>query len=63
MGGLGALSIGLKNPSKYKSISAFAPISNLYETAWGKKALLHYFGSEDAEEGKIYDPVHLVKSH
>jgi len=29
MGGLGALTIALKNPGKYKSVSAFAPIANL----------------------------------
>eukprot|EP00971_Amphidinium_carterae_P006263 123404-Amphidinium_carterae.1 len=39
MGGHGALSIAIKNPGKYKSVSAFAPITNPTTVPWGKKAL------------------------
>jgi len=45
MGGLGALNCALKKPKFYKSVSAFAPIANMSETEWGKKALEGYFGS------------------
>ncbi|STY55128.1 S-formylglutathione hydrolase [Vibrio anguillarum] len=37
MGGHGALTIGLKNPQRYRSISAFSPISNPIHCPWGKK--------------------------
>lgn len=61
MGGLGALTIALKNPGQYKSVSAFAPIANLTETHWGKKASEGFLGSVEA--GKEYDPVTLIKSY
>ena len=38
MGGHGALSIGLKNPLRYRSISAFSPITNPMQCPWGEKA-------------------------
>lgn len=37
MGGPGALQIALKNPQRYRSVSAFAPIVNPMDTPWGKK--------------------------
>jgi S-formylglutathione hydrolase len=46
MGGHGALTIGLKNPGSYKSISAFAPISNPINCPWGVKAFSGYIGAE-----------------
>ena len=46
MGGHGALTIGLKNPDIYRSISAFAPICNPINCPWGKKALRNYLGDD-----------------
>ncbi|XP_010160087.1 PREDICTED: S-formylglutathione hydrolase, partial [Eurypyga helias] len=46
MGGHGALILALKNPGKYKSVSAFAPICNPIQCQWGKKALGGYLGSD-----------------
>jgi S-formylglutathione hydrolase len=61
MGGHGALVIGLKNPEKFQSISAFAPISNPTHSAWGKKALTGYLGSNEAEWAK-YDATALINA-
>ncbi|MEM8767079.1 MAG: S-formylglutathione hydrolase [Pseudomonadota bacterium] len=48
MGGHGALTIGLRNPSRYRSISAFAPIASPMHCPWGEKALGGYLGQERA---------------
>ena len=48
MGGHGALTIGLRNPEMYCSLSAFAPISTTLHSPWGKKALGHYLGANTA---------------
>jgi S-formylglutathione hydrolase len=48
MGGHGALICALKNPSKYQSVSAFAPISSPSQCPWGKQALGTYLGSDTA---------------
>ena len=48
MGGHGALTIGLKNPHRYQSLSAFAPICTTLHSPWGKKALAYYLGSDTA---------------
>lgn len=62
MGGHGALICALKNPGLYKSVSAFAPISNLTECAWGKKALSGYIGgSAKNETWKKWDATELAK--
>ena len=45
MGGHGALTIALKNPGTYTSVSAFAPICNPMQCPWGKKAFLGYLGA------------------
>jgi len=59
MGGLGALNLFLKNPGKYKSVSAFAPISHpTSEGLWGPLAFQKYLGS--VEKGREYDPTILV---
>jgi S-formylglutathione hydrolase len=59
MGGHGALTIGLKNPDRYRSISAFAPIAAPKSCPWGVKAFSGYLG---AEQGKwnAYDGTELV---
>ena len=48
MGGHGALTIGLRNPQLFKSISAFAPICTTLHSPWGQKALGHYLGDDTA---------------
>ncbi|ELK08871.1 S-formylglutathione hydrolase [Pteropus alecto] len=62
MGGHGALICALKNPGKYKSVSAFAPICNPVLCPWGKKAFSGYLGT-DLNKWKAYDATHLVKSY
>jgi S-formylglutathione hydrolase len=54
MGGHGALTIGLKNPSRYTAISAFSPICNPINCPWGQKALSNYLG-EDRSNWQQYD--------
>lgn len=61
MGGHGALTIGLKNPELYHSISAFAPIVAASQVPWGIRAFTAYFG-EDMQQWKQYDAVELVKT-
>lgn len=62
MGGHGALSLFLKNPGKYKSVSAFAPISNPLKAPWGEKAFKGYFGEKDWEsKGAEHDATELLK--
>ena len=46
MGGHGALICALRNPGRYQSLSAFAPISNPSNCPWGEKAFSHYLGEE-----------------
>ncbi|USD36964.1 S-formylglutathione hydrolase [Ferrimonas sp. SCSIO 43195] len=48
MGGHGALMIGLRNPDRYRSMSAFSPISNPSLCPWGQKAFGAYLGSDSA---------------
>lgn len=60
MGGHGALTLFLKNPGMYKSVSAFAPISNPINCPWGEKAFKGYFG-EDREVWRGSDASELVK--
>merc|ERR1719384_757104 len=45
MGGHGALTIALRNPGMFKSVSAFAPICNPTKCPWGEKAFTGYLGS------------------
>ncbi|KAF8767717.1 S-formylglutathione hydrolase like protein [Argiope bruennichi] len=62
MGGHGALTIALKNPEKYASISAFAPISNPSVGAWGQRALTGYMGS-DRSSWSEWDATLLAKAY
>ncbi|MEB6378447.1 S-formylglutathione hydrolase [Leclercia adecarboxylata] len=48
MGGHGALIMALKNPGKYVSVSAFAPIVNPIQVPWGQKAFTNYLGEDSA---------------
>jgi S-formylglutathione hydrolase len=60
MGGHGALTIALKNPDKYRSLSAFAPISAPTQVPWGKKAFTGYLLERSAWEN--YDACALLAS-
>ena len=51
MGGHGALTIALRNPTAYKSVSAFAPICNPSAVPWGQKAFDGYLGPAWREAG------------
>ncbi|KAM3721001.1 S-formylglutathione hydrolase [Dirofilaria immitis] len=62
MGGHGAIVIGLRNPEKFLSISAFAPICNPMNCKWGMKAFLGYLGPSK-ENWKIYDSVEVIKDY
>ena len=59
MGGHGALTIALRNPGRYRSVSAFAPIVNPSEVPWGQKTLRHYLGDHH-EAWLAHDSVALV---
>jgi len=59
MGGHGALTIALRNPAQYKSVSAFAPIAAPMQCAWGKKAFGNYLGP-DQESWREHDASVLV---
>jgi len=61
MGGHGALSLFLKNPGKYKSVSAFAPIANPLKCPWGEKAFKGYFGDDWQKLGAQHDSTELLK--
>lgn len=61
MGGHGALTVGLKNPDTYRSISAFAPIANPMRCPWGRKAFGYYLGSDEGT-WREYDACELVKA-
>ena len=60
MGGHGALVCALRNPEKYRSVSAFAPIAAPSRCPWGQKALTAYLGS-DRESWHQYDATALVQ--
>jgi S-formylglutathione hydrolase len=60
MGGHGALTIALKNPERFKSVSAFAPICSPLNCPWGDKVLSNYLG-DDRQLWAQYDAVELIK--
>eukprot|EP00744_Colponema_vietnamica_P016587 GILI01023273.1.p1 GENE.GILI01023273.1~~GILI01023273.1.p1 ORF type:complete len:280 (+),score=90.05 GILI01023273.1:91-930(+) len=62
MGGHGALICALKNPGKYKSVSAFAPICNPVNCPWGVKAFTGYLG-DNKDLWKQYDATELVRAY
>lgn len=59
MGGHGALICALKNPGRYQSVSAFAPITNPTQCPWGEKAFTGYLG-DDREAWKAWDTCELI---
>lgn len=60
MGGHGAMTLAMKSPGRFKSISAFAPICNPTGSDWGKKQFEAYLGSVGA--GEPHDATLLVRS-
>lgn len=52
----------MKNPGKYKSVSAYAPIANPMKCPWGEKAFKGYFGEENKEKWAEHDATELVKN-
>ncbi|WP_321324790.1 S-formylglutathione hydrolase [uncultured Parasphingorhabdus sp.] len=60
MGGHGALTIALRNPDRYKSVSAFSPIVSPLNCPWGEKALGGYLGS-DQQTWREYDACALIE--
>lgn len=59
MGGHGALMMHLKNPTQFKTCSAFAPIVAPASVPWGKKAFSNYLGENEADWA-AYDATQLV---
>lgn len=62
MGGHGALTVALKNPERYCSVSAFSPICSPINCPWGQKALSNYIGDESQGHWNNQDTVELVKT-
>ena len=60
MGGHGALTIALRNPEMFTSVSAFAPIVNPTRSDWGRKQLAAYLGEDEAEWAQ-YDATLLLE--
>ncbi len=60
MGGHGALTISLRNPGRFRSTSAFAPIVSPINCPWGEKALTGYIG-EDRAAWREYDACALIE--
>jgi len=60
MGGHGALTIGLKHPEIYRSVSAFAPICAPSRAPWGRKAFTGYLG-DDPGAWAAYDATELLR--
>ena len=59
MGGHGALTLALRHPGRYKSVSAFAPIVAPSIVPWGQKAFKAYLG-DDVATWKAHDTVQLI---
>ncbi|BBC71830.1 S-formylglutathione hydrolase [Altererythrobacter sp. B11] len=60
MGGHGALTISLRNPGRFRSTSAFAPIVSPMQCPWGEKALTGYLGADRAA-WREYDACALIE--
>jgi S-formylglutathione hydrolase len=61
MGGHGALTIALRNPERYQSVSAFSPINNPVNCPWGQKAFTAYLG-KDTDTWREYDASLLMRA-
>ena len=62
MGGHGALTLHLKNPKQFRSVSAFSPIVAPMDVPWGQKAFSTYLG-DDKSEWEKHDSCALVRKH
>ena len=60
MGGHGALTMALRNPDRFRSVSAFAPIVSPLHCPWGEKALGGYLGPDRAS-WRAYDSCALIE--
>ena len=60
MGGHGALTIALRHPGRFRSVSAFAPIVAPGRVPWGEKALSQYLGNDRAS-WRAHDAVALIE--
>lgn len=60
MGGHGALTIAMKNPERYSSVSAFSPISNPMNCPWGQKAFTAYLG-KNKDDWRAFDASELMR--
>ena len=61
MGGHGALTVALRNPGRYRSVSAFAPIVAPSQVPWGEKALAAYLGPDKTAWAR-HDAVALIEA-
>lgn len=61
MGGHGALTIGVKHPEIFQSVSAFSPICAPMQAPWGQKAFTGYLGN-DTQQWAQYDAVSLIEA-
>jgi S-formylglutathione hydrolase len=61
MGGHGALTLALRHPGAYRSVSAFSPVAAPMQGPWGVKAFTHYLG-DDRSAWAAHDATELVKS-
>ena len=61
MGGHGALTVALRHPGRFRSVSAFAPIVAPAQVPWGEKAFSHYLGS-DRDAWRAHDAVALIEA-
>lgn len=61
MGGHGALTLALRHPGRWRSVSAFAPIVAPRQVPWGRKAFLAYLGDDEAR-WREHDAVDLIAS-
>jgi len=59
MGGHGALTLALRNPTQYQSVSAFSPVAAPMQCPWGQKAFTNYLGP-DQETWREHDATQLV---
>lgn len=63
MGGHGALTLAMRYPGAFRSVSAFAPICNPTQVPWGIKAFTGYLGEENRQLWNEYDATELAKSY
>lgn len=60
MGGHGALTVALRNPDRFRSVSCTAPIASPMRTEWGRKALTAYLGPDESA-WRAYDATALIE--